>query len=168
MSTLESKRAKFNYYRVLLFREQPSLAFSGLTREIGTPREYEKNLEDPSYFDKKTDITVLQEETNELHEYFMKQNVQDRDVVSDQKTALSNSNSTRKNTNDKNECINSAGSQGDANQFDDNLMTKHNLAVKIPDSRGTCTPIKSLNTFLFDWKIKARVTKKHQKKAWKN
>jgi hypothetical protein len=30
------------------------------------------------------------------------------------------------------------------------------------------TPIKSLNTFLFDWKIKARVTKKHAKKSWKN
>lgn len=30
------------------------------------------------------------------------------------------------------------------------------------------TPIKSLNTFLFDWKIKARITKKHQKKQWKN
>ena len=34
--------------------------------------------------------------------------------------------------------------------------------------RSNYTPIKSLNTFLFDWKIKARVTKKHQKKAWKN
>lgn len=30
------------------------------------------------------------------------------------------------------------------------------------------TPIKALNTFLFDWKIKARVTKKHAKKSWKN
>lgn len=30
------------------------------------------------------------------------------------------------------------------------------------------TPIKSLNTFLFDWKIKARITKKHAKKTWKN
>ena len=30
------------------------------------------------------------------------------------------------------------------------------------------TPIKSLNTFLYDWKIKARVTKKHNKKMWKN
>lgn len=30
------------------------------------------------------------------------------------------------------------------------------------------TPIKSLNTFLFDWKIKARITKKHPKKQWKN
>jgi hypothetical protein len=31
---------------------------------------------------------------------------------------------------------------------------------------GSYTPIKSLNTFLFDWTIKARVTKKHAKKAW--
>jgi len=30
------------------------------------------------------------------------------------------------------------------------------------------TPIKSLNTFLFDWKIKARVTKKHQMRTYKN
>lgn len=30
------------------------------------------------------------------------------------------------------------------------------------------TPIKSLNTFNFDWKIKARVTKKHTKRPWKN
>jgi len=31
-----------------------------------------------------------------------------------------------------------------------------------------CTPIKLLTPFDFDWKIKARVTKKHPKKAWKN
>jgi replication factor A1 len=30
------------------------------------------------------------------------------------------------------------------------------------------TPIKSLNTFLFDWRIKARITKKHPKKEWRN
>ena len=30
------------------------------------------------------------------------------------------------------------------------------------------TPIKSLSTFLLDWKIKARVTKKHNKKSWRN
>jgi ssDNA-binding replication factor A large subunit len=30
------------------------------------------------------------------------------------------------------------------------------------------TPVRSLNTFLFDWKIKARVTKKYPKKDWKN
>ena len=30
------------------------------------------------------------------------------------------------------------------------------------------TPIKTLNTFLFDWKIKARITKKHPIKEWRN
>ena len=30
------------------------------------------------------------------------------------------------------------------------------------------TPIKSLNTFISDWKVKARVTKKLPKKTWKN
>lgn len=30
------------------------------------------------------------------------------------------------------------------------------------------TPIKSLNSFLTDWRIKARVTKKYPKKQWKN
>ena len=30
------------------------------------------------------------------------------------------------------------------------------------------TPIKSLNAFMFDWKIKARVTKKFEIKPWKN
>jgi hypothetical protein len=29
-------------------------------------------------------------------------------------------------------------------------------------------PIKALNTFSQEWIIKARITKKHQKKAWKN
>lgn len=30
------------------------------------------------------------------------------------------------------------------------------------------TPIKSLNSFLVDWKVKARVTKKFELKTWKN
>ena len=29
------------------------------------------------------------------------------------------------------------------------------------------TPINYLNTFLYDWKIQARVTKKHDLKTWK-
>ena len=30
------------------------------------------------------------------------------------------------------------------------------------------TPIRALNTYTFEWKIKARVTKKQQVKTWKN
>ncbi len=37
-----------------------------------------------------------------------------------------------------------------------------------PHNDSQYTPIKSLNTFLFDWKIKARVTKKHQMRNYTN
>lgn len=30
------------------------------------------------------------------------------------------------------------------------------------------TPIKALSTFIYDWRIKARVTKKGPQKTWKN
>ena len=74
----------------------------------------------------------------------------------DENKTFSSSTNTRKN-----EAINSAGSEGEINQFDETLVMQNGLAAKIQDSRSTYTPIKSLNTFLFDWKIKARVTKKH-------
>jgi hypothetical protein len=51
---------------------------------------------------------------------------------------------------------------------EDDKMTGQQFKNSVLDTRGVYTPIKSLNTFLFDWKIKARVTKKHTKKAWKN
>jgi hypothetical protein len=46
--------------------------FTGLTKEIGQPHEYEKNVLDPSYFDKNNDISIPQDETNELHSHFSK------------------------------------------------------------------------------------------------
>lgn len=55
--------------------------FTGLTKEIGQPREYEKNVLDPSYFDKNIDINIPQDETNELHSHFSR-----RAELSDQKT----------------------------------------------------------------------------------
>ena len=51
-----------------------------------------------------------------------------------------------------------------------NMAPGHKGAANMPAGAvsESYTPIKSLNTFLFDWKIKARVTKKHNKKTWKN
>jgi len=50
----------------MLFREQPILLYSGLTEEIGKPREFEKNLEDCDYFNKVFDLRIPLHETNEL------------------------------------------------------------------------------------------------------
>lgn len=51
------------------------------------------------------------------------------------------------------------------NPADDKIKS---ILGDIHQQQNMYTPIKSLNTFLFDWKIKGRVTKKQAKKSWKN
>lgn len=53
--------------RILVFKDAPKLLFTGLTRDIGNPREYEKNLvEGDDYFDKvEINIKIPLEETSE-------------------------------------------------------------------------------------------------------
>ena len=53
-------------FRVLVFRDAPRLIFTGLTKAIGSPRDYEKNLEDPKYFDSTIDISIPHTNTKEL------------------------------------------------------------------------------------------------------
>ena len=44
--------------RILVFKDAPKLLFTGLTRDIGNPREYEKNVvEGDDYFDN-VDINI--------------------------------------------------------------------------------------------------------------
>ena len=53
--------------RILVFKDAPKLLFTGLTKDIGNPREYEKNLvEGDCYFDKvDIDVSIPLEETSE-------------------------------------------------------------------------------------------------------
>lgn len=43
---------------MLVFKESPVLVRSGLTKAIGQPRELEKNLDDPSYFEREVDLSL--------------------------------------------------------------------------------------------------------------
>jgi len=55
--------------KVLVFREAPTLVYTGLTRKIGEPREFEKNKDDSSYFDREDiDLQVPLDETNEMNQ----------------------------------------------------------------------------------------------------
>ena len=45
-------------YRVLVFKEAPRILFSGLTKAIGEPRDLDKNLESPDYFEKAINIDI--------------------------------------------------------------------------------------------------------------
>lgn len=51
---------------MLVFKEAPKVIFTGLTKAIGSPRDFEKNLEDLQYFESAIDISIPQGETNEL------------------------------------------------------------------------------------------------------
>lgn len=48
----------------MLFRDQPKLLFTGLTEIIGMPREYERNLDELSYFEKNHCLKIPLQETN--------------------------------------------------------------------------------------------------------
>ena len=56
-----------NCYRILVFKDAPKLLFTGLTRDIGNPREYEKNsVEGDNYFENvEIDTRIPLEETAE-------------------------------------------------------------------------------------------------------
>jgi hypothetical protein len=45
-------------YRVLVFKEAPRILFTGLTKAIGEPRDLDKNLESPDYFEKAINIDI--------------------------------------------------------------------------------------------------------------
>ena len=140
----------------MLFREKPDLVYTGLTDQIGKPREYEKNLEEPFWFDKDIDLAIPLAETNE-HRQRAKFEAQNATPPNKEMAAYANSDQR------------TAPDDRSAKQSSEN-SNKNSAASKgeIFETRETYTPIKSLNTFLFDWKIKARVTKKHSKKKWKN
>lgn len=45
------------------------MIYSGLTKVLGKPRDLEKNLEDPKYFNENFDISIPIEDTNEYAKF---------------------------------------------------------------------------------------------------
>ena len=113
--------------------------FTGLKKTIGTPLEIDKNFTDPTGFERPLDLTIPQKETNELAP---KEEVK---AFEDSATEVSAKSSAVKEA--VRQCISEVLGDVNAEHY---------------------TPIKMLTTFNFDWRIKARVTKKHALKNWKN
>lgn len=51
---------------MLIFKEAPRILFTGLTKAIGEPRDLDKNIESPDYFEKDINIEIPHDETAEL------------------------------------------------------------------------------------------------------
>lgn len=48
-----------------MFKEAPEVLYTGLSKNIGEPRDYQKNSEDPQYFASDIDTSIPVEDTNE-------------------------------------------------------------------------------------------------------
>lgn len=60
-----SKLYAFKSIRILVFKEAPVVMLTGLTKVLGSPKDLEKNLDDPATFTKPVDINIAIAETNE-------------------------------------------------------------------------------------------------------
>lgn len=149
-----------------MFKDAPQIIFTGLTKAIGQPRDLDVNVAAPEYFTRDFDIQIPQAETKELKQE-TKQPTPVKPVVVQVKEEVM--------------------AEEPATEVTEQPVIKPKEEAKVPAktpateqikdritevlgdiSEVHYTPIKSLNTFNFDWKIKARITKKHPKKAWKN
>ena len=137
---------------IFVFKEVPRLVYGNVKTQIGNPRDYDQAKLDPSYFDQQFDLKIpveTQSEDKENRDMNTPQN-EPSEVCQPQDTVSSAKSEKEKDLNSQ--------------QIQSNQSMK-NEEVNLDDQY---TPIKSLNTFLYDWKIKARVTKKHPKKMWRN
>lgn len=112
---------------------------------IGAPRNLEQNLEDPDYFERAIDISIPHDETKEIIK------AKPVIVVAPPTPAVV------------------VPVKVEERKDPPNPEIKQKITQVLGNvGEVYYTPIKALNTFNFDWKIKARVTKKHAKRPWKN
>ena len=62
----------------------------------------------------------------------------------------------------------SDGKGGSQNNTEDGSPKEAQDAKEEVPKEVAYTPIKALSTFNYDWRIKARIVKKHEKRTWKN
>jgi ssDNA-binding replication factor A large subunit len=138
-----------------VFREAPRIVNSSVTKAIGNPADLEKNLENPSVFDKAVDLSIPQEAIKKLAPAPTKSEDIHMEEANTEVSRVPPAAVAKKSqlypTSENPERIQDRIKQVIGDKDEVHYM-----------------PIKALNTFSTEWKIKARITKKHQKKAWKN
>jgi len=109
--------------------------------QIGAPRDYLENFNSKTFNDS-IDISIPKASGSEQTP------LKDSDYLGEPRTAPS---TAKKSTKE---------------EMKETKNKEPELKKSLPIDQYT--PIKTLNTFIFEWKIKARITKKGEKKTWKN
>lgn len=141
--------------------------YTGLTSNIGKPRDLEKNTEDPTYFNNQgIDLSIPLSETKEYPKHIELEEVKATEVKHVERTSIASAVTNISAPNSAQKPAEPLVKEETLEEKREVMRQRVNDMIKPHDIQYT--PIKSLNTFLFDWKIKARVTKKHQIRNYTN
>ncbi len=62
----------YSLCRVLVFKEVPEILYTGLSKVIGQPRDHQRNIEEPEYFNSDISISIPVEDTYEYAQFSAK------------------------------------------------------------------------------------------------
>eukprot|EP00347_Sterkiella_histriomuscorum_P003463 403364199 len=153
---------------IVILTKPPRLVYKDLKQKIGQPRDLDLNIKEGYIVNINTvDLSIPQEIISKL----FPQSPEKDDVSMSQTTEDCGSGQNSQhiaygqhqssNQNQKNNGITNQNDQYMPNNYGNNNNSEQ-------QQFSIYTPIKALSTFNYDWRIKARVVKKHEKKLWKN
>lgn len=130
---------------ILVLSRPPKVIYPDVTNRIGSPKDYEQIKKDGFPENSGLDISISKET---LAKYGFKKNGQPLKEGDKEDIEMDNTQDDGKDSD--------GGARDSGNKVHDQF------------SNEPYTPIKALSTFNYDWRIKARVTKKGQIRRWKN
>lgn len=126
---------------VLVLTKPPKVIYNGLKTKIGQPKDYSENNKVKGFWSKDcpTEMTQIPKEIIRRYDLEDESRVEDPDVSMSQNTDV-------------------------GEKEGDNSNERHGA----PGDDSMYTPIKALSTFNYDWRLKARLVKKGERRSWKN
>lgn len=133
----------------MVLKTPPNVLYKGLKEAVGSPEDYFRNKSKNYFPDYDTRIPLPQtkgsSEDDDIQAALQSMRISEMDdVFEEQKGAFRN-----------------------ANQFRDE-PTPNNKVAPVRSDADLYMPVKALNQFSADWRIKVRVTKKYEVKKWNN
>ncbi|TNV82843.1 hypothetical protein FGO68_gene14201 [Halteria grandinella] len=133
---------------IMILTRPPRVIYNDMKLKIGTPRDYDTNVKEEFSIIDTQNLTAAEIPKDILRKHFSAVSESERE------DSLGAGESPKK---------------GGSNTSQNTADCEQDKKVKKPIVESmTYTPIKALSTFNYDWRIKARVVKKHEKRTWKN
>ncbi|CDW72882.1 replication protein a 70 kda dna-binding [Stylonychia lemnae] len=167
---------------IIVLTKPPKVLYKEMKTKIGIPKDVDLNIKDGFQVDPSSiDISIPKDIIKKNYpgieeregEVSMSQNTEEGE------NSNKSLNHSQRNNQDSQQNYNNYNNNNQNQQQCYGSNNQQNFNNNNPDYRGgdqyggnqqfsIYTPIKALSSFNYDWRIKARVTKKQDKKIWKN